>query len=333
MGGLKLIIQIPCLNEEATLPATVADLPREVEGFDQVEFLVIDDGSRDRTVEVARELGVDHVAVMPGNRGLAAAFSAGLEVALARGADVIVNTDGDNQYYGPDIAKLVKPIIEGRADMVIGDRQTADIPHFSFLKKRLQAVGSFVVRRFTVAPVPDATSGFRAFTRDAAARLNIFSSFSYTLESIIQASRKGLRICSVPIRTNGVTRQSRLMRNTCDFVIQSGTTIFRFSILYKPLRFFVYVGSAIFLSGSVLCLRFLYYLATGAGSGHVQSLILAAILLIMGFTTLTLGVIADLIAVNRRLLEEQNYHLKFRARPEADAAITGFSGATVLRGK
>jgi glycosyltransferase involved in cell wall biosynthesis len=307
---VKLIIQIPCLNEEATLPRTVADLPREVEGFDSVEILVIDDGSTDRTAEVARELGVRHVVSLPGNKGLARAFSEGLDAALRLGADVIVNTDGDNQYRGEDVPKLTEPILAGQADIVIGDRQTAQIPHFSRGKKLLQRLGSWVVRRFTGAKVPDATSGFRAYSREAALRMNILSTYSYTLESIIQAARKGLRITSVPIRTNEKTRESRLMRSTSQFVVRSAGTILRISVFYKPFRFFLYLGSALFLAGSAIGIRFLVFYLSGQGGGHIQSLILAAILLLMGFMCFVLAVVADLISVNRRLQEEVLYRLR-----------------------
>jgi len=307
---MKLIIQIPCLNEEGTLPAVIRDLPDRVEGIDSVEYLVIDDGSTDRTVEVAKEIGVHHVASLPGNKGLARAFSAGLEVALRLGADVIVNTDGDNQYRGEDVERLVEPVVAGRADIVIGDRETASIAHFSWLKKRLQALGSLVVRRFSNTAVPDATSGFRAWSREAALHMNILSPFSYTLESIIQGATKGFRIESVPIRTNEKTRESRLMRSTSEFVLRSATTILRISVFYRPFRFFFFIGLVALLAGSAIGARFLWFFLTGEGEGHVQSLILTAVLLLMGFTTFVLAVVADLVSVNRRLQEDILYRVK-----------------------
>jgi len=307
---MKLIIQIPCLNEEATLPAVIRDLPDRVEGFETVEYLVIDDGSTDRTIETAKELGVHHVAALPGNKGLARAFSAGLEVALRLGADVIVNTDGDNQYRGEDVSRLVQPIVAGRADIVIGDRDTQNVAHFSRLKKRLQALGSFVVRRFSGTTVPDATSGFRAWSREAALHMNILSPFSYTLESIIQAATKGFRILSVPIRTNEKTRESRLMRSTSEFVFRSATTILRISVFYKPFRFFFLLGAVAMLAGLALGSRFLYFLFSGSGEGHIQSLILTSVLLMLGFTTFVLAVLADLVSVNRRLQEDILYRVR-----------------------
>jgi len=306
----KLIIQIPCLNEESTLPQVIADLPDSVPGFDTVEYLVVDDGSTDRTVEVAKEIGVHHVASLPGNKGLARAFSSGLEVALRLGADVIVNTDGDNQYRGADVARLTEPILAGDADIVIGDRDTASIAHFSRSKKRLQSLGSFVVRRFSGTSVPDATSGFRAWSREAALHMNILSPFSYTLESIIQAATKGLRIVSVPVGTNEKTRESRLMKSTTEFVLRSAATILRISVFYKPFRFFLILGTAAFLAGAAIGIRFLYFFLTGSGDGHIQSLILAAVLILMGFTTFVLAVLADLVSVNRRLGEDLLYRVR-----------------------
>jgi glycosyltransferase involved in cell wall biosynthesis len=326
---MKLIIQIPCLNEEGTLPDVIRDLPDRVEGFDSVEYLVIDDGSTDRTVEVAKEIGVHHVAKLPGNKGLARAFSAGLEIALRLGADVVVNTDGDNQYRGEDVARLVGPIVEGRADIVIGDRETASIAHFSWLKKRLQALGSLVVRRFSNTTVPDATSGFRAWSREAALHMNILSPFSYTLESIIQAATKGFRIESVPIRTNAKTRESRLMRSTSQFVFRSAATILRISVFYRPLRFFFYLGLVAMLAGSALGVRFLWFFVTGEGEGHVQSLILTAVLLLMGFTTFVLAVVADLVSVNRRLQEDILYRVKRMELVNPESVVGEVRGISV----
>jgi glycosyltransferase involved in cell wall biosynthesis len=317
---MKLIIQIPCLNEEGTLPSVIRDLPDEVPGFDTVEYLVVDDGSTDRTVSVAKEIGVHHVASLPGNKGLARAFSAGMEVALRLGADVVVNTDGDNQYRGEDVARLVAPILAGEADIVIGDRETKNIDHFSWTKKRLQAFGSWVVRRFSGTRVPDATSGFRAYSREVALNTNILSPFSYTLESIIQAASKGFRIASVPIRTNPKTRESRLMRSTLEFVTRSAATILRIWVFYRPFRFFFRIGLTAFLAGALLGIRFLWFLLADGGQGHVQSLILAAVLLLMGFTTFVLGVVADLIAVNRRLQEDVLYRTR-RLELEAESPV------------
>ncbi|MEN8149678.1 MAG: glycosyltransferase family 2 protein, partial [Planctomycetota bacterium] len=329
-----LIIQIPCLNEEATLPAVIRDLPDAVEGFDVVETLVVDDGSTDRTVAVAKECGVHHVASLPGNKGLARAFSSGLEVALRLGADVVVNTDGDNQYRGDDVVKLTRPILDGRADIVIGDRDTKSIGHFSWTKKRLQSLGSLVVRRFSGTRVPDATSGFRAITREAALHLNILSPFTYTLESIIQGGTKGFRIESVPIRTNEKTRESRLMKSTAGFVLRSASTILRISALYKPFRFFCGLGVAALLGGTLLGLRFLWFFLHGDGDGHVQSLILAAVLLLMGFVTIVLAVLADLVAVNRRLSEDVLYRLRRMELDSGDGPAHEVRGVRVWsRGK
>lgn len=301
---MKLIIQIPCHNEASTLPVTVAELPRTVEGCDEVEILVIDDGSTDETAEVARRIGVDHVVRLGQHRGLAAAFRAGLEEAIRRGADVIVNTDGDNQYCGADIPRLVRPILEGRADLVIGARPIDSIQHFSFLKKRLQRLGTWVVRQVSHTDVQDAASGFRALSREAAVRLNVFSSYTYTLETIIQAGLSNMRVVSVPIRTNAPLRESRLIRSIPSYVYRSILTMLRIFVLYKPLRFFVWVGGLVFSAGLLLGLRFVYYWALGQGSGKIQSLILAAVLLLMGFQLGIAGLLSDLIATNRRILEE-----------------------------
>ena len=254
---MKLIIQIPCLNEEEQLPATLADLPRAVPGFDEVEWLIIDDGSTDRTVEVAREHGVDHIVRLTNNKGLAAAFQARLDAALKLGADVIVNTDADNQYSGHDIPKLVAPIVEGNADMVVGDREIDTIAHFSPLKKRLQRLGSWVVRQASDTDVPDTTSGFRAYNREAAIQMAVVSKYTYTLETIIQAGKKNLAIEPIPIKTNPVTRPSRLMRGTYDYIKKQGATIVRIYAMYEPLKVFTYIGTVCFLAGFLISLRFL----------------------------------------------------------------------------
>jgi len=307
---LKLIIQIPCLNEAETLPRTVQDLPRKVEGFDEVEILVIDDGSTDETSQVARDCGVDHVVRLPSNRGLAHAFSVGLEESLKLGADVIVNTDGDNQYCGHCVEKIVAPIREWRAEFVVGDRQIESIKHFSVMKKFLQRLGSRVVRWASGTVIPDATSGFRAFSRSAAMKLTIYSSYSYTLETIIQAGKKGIAVASVKIDTNERLRESRLIRNVPQYVLRSSVTILRILLMYEALRIFSILGIVLFGGGLIIGVRFLYYYLLGEGSGHVQSLILAAILFILGFQTLLLGLLADLSAKNRKLNEDAVYGLK-----------------------
>ena len=302
---MKLIVQIPCLNEEETLPATVADIPREVPGIDEVEVLVIDDGSDDRTSEVARELGVDHIVTFPKNRGLGHAFKTGFDTCLKLGADIIVNTDGDNQYCGADIAALVQPILEKRAHIVIGDRQTGGIDHFSFFKRWLQGVGSRVISRLADVEVPDVASGFRAFSRDAALHLSMFTDFDHTAEHVIQAGQGRLAIEIVPIRTNPKTRESRLFANPGEFVFKSGMISLRTYARYKALRIFSAFGVAVFAVGTLIGLRFLYFFFfTDEGERHIQSLILAAILLLAGFQMFLTGIVADLIATNRALLED-----------------------------
>jgi glycosyltransferase involved in cell wall biosynthesis len=298
---MKLIIQIPCLNEEQTLPLTLADLPREVAGFDTVEWLVIDDGSTDRTVEVARAHGVDHVVRLTNNKGLAAAFQAGLDACLKLGADVIVNTDADNQYYGGDIAKLVAPIVAGRADMVIGDRETDTIEHFSPLKKWLQRFGSAVVRRASGTNVPDTTSGFRAYNREAALQMQVVSKFTYTLETIIQAGKMLVAVDHVPIRTNPQTRDSRLFPSMWAYVRRNATSIFRIYTLYEPLRAFMAAAAVAAAVGVVIWARFLYFFFSGEGEGHIQSLILGSTLFIVAVQLVALGVLGDILAGSRVL--------------------------------
>jgi len=307
---MKLIIQIPCYNEEKTLPATVADLPRTVAGFDQVEYLVIDDGSADGTSRLAAELGVHHVLTLPRNRGLAHAFSAGLDRALREGADVVVNTDGDNQYCGSDIPRLVRPIIDGEADIVIGARPIEEIADFSLVKKKLQRLGTRVVGALASVKVDDATSGFRAFSREAAKRLLVTSRFTYTLDVIFQAPAKGLLIASTPIRTNAQTRPSRLFRSIPHYIFKSLGTIGCMFAVYKPFLFFSLIGVALFVPGFALGLRFLYFYAHGHGTGHVQSLILAAVLLMTGFQVFLTGVLSHLQATNRRIMEEVLFRLR-----------------------
>jgi glycosyltransferase involved in cell wall biosynthesis len=281
----------------------VADIPRRIDGVDSVEVLIIDDGSTDRTADVARAAGVDHYVRHPRNRGLARTFRTGIDACLSLGADIIVNTDGDNQYAGADIPQLIRPILDRQADIVVGDRQTARLDHFSPLKKRLQAMGSWVVRQLSATTVPDAVSGFRAISRDAAFQLNILSNFSYTIEMLISAGRRGMAIASVPVRTNRTDRPSRLFRSIPRFMARSGTTILRMFAMYKPLRIFLLMGLALSIAGAIPVLRFLYFWAIGDGAGHVQSLILGGVLLVIGFMTLLIGLVADLISFNRQLLE------------------------------
>jgi glycosyltransferase involved in cell wall biosynthesis len=300
---MKLIIQIPCFNEEHTLPQTIADLPRQIEGIDEIETLIIDDGSTDRTIEVAKELGVDHIIRNKINVGLARTFRKGLEECLKLGADIIVNTDGDNQYCGGDIPKLVEPIINGTAELVIGDRQTSKIPHFSFVKKILQWMGSATVRKLSGTNVPDAVSGFRAFSREAAIRLNIISPFSYTIETVIQAGKKHMAIASVPVRTNTKTRDSRLFKSIPKFIERQLSSMLRMYLMYQPLRFFIYLAMVFSLIGLAPIVRFILFYYQGDGSGHIQSLILGGVFLLMGFITFVMAILADLLNFNRQLLE------------------------------
>lgn len=307
---MKLIIQIPCYNEEDSLPVTLSQLPRVVDGFDEVEWLVVDDGSTDKTVDVARSLGVDHIVKITKNSGLAKAFMAGIRACLKHGADVIVNTDADNQYHAGDIPKLVAPILEGRAEIVIGARPIDSIDHFSWTKKILQKLGSWVVRLASGTTIPDAPSGFRAISGSAAKNLNIFSHYTYTLEMIIQAGQKGISIVSVPVRTNPDLRPSRLMRSMPQYILRSLLTIIRIFVTYRPFRFFFVIGSTMMTLGMLLGFRFLYYyIIVGKHVGMIQSLILASILIGMGFQTITLALVADLLSVNRRLLERINKNL------------------------
>jgi len=281
-----------------------------VEGFDKVEWLIIDDGSKDNTVEVAKTHGVDHIVKITKNQGLAKGFMAGLDACLKLGADVIVNTDADNQYSAEDIPKLVKPILEGKADIVVGARPIEEIEHFSTVKKLLQKMGSWVVRLASKTDIPDAPSGFRAISRDAAMKLNVFNEYTYTLETIIQAGQKNMAIISVPVRVNSNLRPSRLIRNILFYILKSLITIMRIFVVYKPFRFFFTIGVLLFAIGFLIGLRFLYFYFTSGGSGHLQSLILAAILLGMGFQTMLVAFLADLQAVNRRLMEEVQYRLR-----------------------
>jgi len=308
--AVKLIIQIPCYNEETTLPETIAALPREIPGVATIEYLVIDDGSTDRTVEVARALGVQHIVSLARNQGLANAFVEGLQASVQAGADIIVNTDADNQYHGGDVARLVAPILAGEADIVVGDRGVGQHPYFAPWKRWLQRLGSWVVSQAAGTKIPDATSGFRALTRDAALHTLVLSHYSYTLETLIQAGSRRMAVAHVPIRVNPQTRPSRLMKSIGHFVTNSAATIIRAYTMYRPLRVFLFVGVLLTLGGLVLGLRFLYFYAQGYGSGHVQSLILMAVLLLMGFQTMLIGLLADLVGFNRRIQEETLYRLR-----------------------
>ena len=300
---MKLIVQIPCHNEEETLPQTVDDIPYEIEGLDSVEILIVDDGCTDRTVEVAYEIGVHHIVRNRTRMGLAGAFRTGLDACLHHGADIIVNTDGDNQYAGQDIPKLIRPILDGEADIVIGDRRPQTIAHFSSTKKWLQSIGSFVIRKFSGVDVPDAVSGFRAISRSAALQLNIVSPFSYTIEMLIQAGKKRMAVTSVPVATNPKTRESRLFKSIPRFLERSVTTLMRMYTMYRPLRVFVLIGCMLSIMGAVPIVRFLVFYFTDGGAGHIQSLVIGGALLIIGFMTFLIGLVADLIGHNRQLIE------------------------------
>ncbi len=300
---MKLIIQIPCFNEEATLPATLADLPRQVAGFDEVEWLIIDDGSADRTVDVARANGVDHIVRLTNNKGLAYAFQAGLDACLKLGADVIVNTDGDNQYYGGDIPKLVAPVVRGDADMVVGDREVQNIEHFSPLKKSLQRLGSWVVRQASSTEVPDTTSGFRAYNREAAMSLVVVSRFTYTLETIIQAGKQFIAVDHVPIRTNPKTRESRLFPSMWSYVRRNALSIFRIYARYEPLRVFMSAAAIVGFIALIVWGRYAYFYIQGDGAGHVQSLILGAVLFNAAMVLAALGILGDLLSANSTMLQ------------------------------
>lgn len=308
---MKLVIQIPCFNEAETLPRTLEALPRTLPGIDQIKVLVIDDGSTDGTAELAESLGVEHVVRLHRNHGLTKAFLTGLEAALRLDADIIVNTDGDNQYRGEDVGCLVAPILAGQADIVVGDRGVASLAHFSPLKRALQRFGSWVVQQAAGIQVPDATSGFRALTRDAALRTLILSKYSYTLESLIQAGASQMAITYVPVRTNPQTRPSRLMRSLPEYLTQSSIIILRTYGLYRPLRIFMPLGMVMITAGVLIGLRFLYFFITRAGAaGNLQSLILAAILSIVGFQVCLIGLVADLIRFNRKIMEETLYRIR-----------------------
>lgn len=301
---MKLIIQVPCYNEAETLEVALNDLPKHIDGIDEIEYLIINDGSKDNTVEVARNWGVHYIVNFKQNKGLAKGFMAGMDACLRNGADIIVNTDADNQYCGEDIEKLVRPILSGEADMVIGERPIDQTEHFSPLKKKLQHLGSWVVRKASKTDIPDAPSGFRAYSREAALSLNVVNEYTYTLETIVQAGRNKVALTSVPIRTNAELRPSRLFSSMFGYVKKSMLTIIRAYLMYRPLMFFTTVGSIIALVGIILGVRFLVFFAQGAGAGHIQSLILASMLIMMGMMTGVVGLLADVISANRKILED-----------------------------
>lgn len=307
---MKLIIQIPCYNEEETLHIALNELPKKIEGIDEIEYLIINDGSKDNTVQVAKEWGINYVVNFRQNKGLAKGFMAGLDACLRNGADIIVNTDADNQYCADDIEKLVRPIIDEKYDIVIGERPINETKHFSFVKKKLQRLGSWVVRKASKTDIPDAPSGFRAYSREAALRMNVVNEYTYTLETIIQAGREKIAMTSVPIRTNEELRKSRLFKSMFGYVKKSMGTIIRAFIMYKPLRFFTILGLIPFLCGIGIGIRFLVYYFQGVGNGHIQSLILAAVLLLIGWQTIIIGLQADLIAANRKLLQDIQYRIR-----------------------
>lgn len=307
---MKLIIQIPCYNEAETLEIALNDLPKHIEGIDEIEYLIINDGSKDNTVEVAKNWGVNYVVNFKQNKGLAKGFMAGLDACLRNGADIIVNTDADNQYVGEDIEKLVRPILNGEADMVIGERPIDQTEHFSPLKKKLQHLGSWVVRKASRTDIPDAPSGFRAYSREAALRMNVINEYTYTLETIVQAGRNKIPLKSVPIRTNGELRPSRLFNSMFGYIKKSMLTIIRAFLMYRPLMFFSILGGIMSLVGVLIGVRFLVYLFAGAGAGHIQSLILASMMIILGVMTIIVGLQGDIIAANRKLLEDIQYHVR-----------------------
>jgi glycosyltransferase involved in cell wall biosynthesis len=316
----KLIVQIPCYNEAATLPEALAALPREIPGIDRIEILIIDDGSKDATVQVARDAGVHHIVSFRRNLGLAAAFSAGLQESLRQGADIIVNTDADNQYEAKDIPSLIEPLLAGRADIVVGNRQVMSLQHFSPVKKRLQLLGSWVIAQASGLETLDATSGFRAMTRDAALRTFVLSGYSYTVETLIQAGASRMTVEYVPIRVNANTRPSRLMRSIPQYIRKSAVTILRAYTMYRPLRVFLAIGGGLILLGTVPGIRFLYLYSIGHRIGHVQSLILAAILIIVGFQVCMIGLLADLLSCNRKLIEELIYRVRKSEPPPSPEA-------------
>ena len=322
---MKLIIQIPCLNEAKTLTIALDALPKHIEGIDEIEYLIINDGSQDDTVKVAKEWGVNYVVNFPCNKGLARGFMAGIDACIRNGADIIVNTDADNQYCGEDIEKLVRPILDGRAEIVIGERPIDDIDDFSPLKKKLQHLGSYVVRLASATDIPDAPSGFRAFSKDAAMHLNVVNQYTYTLETIVQAGRNRMAITSVPVRTNPELRKSRLFHSMGSYIKKSMLTIIRAFLMYRPLTFFSVCGLIPFTIGLVYVIRFLIFFARGNGAGHTQSLVFATMLIIIGFMTFILGLQADIIAANRKILEDVQYRVRRMEAAEAERENAGKS--------
>jgi len=308
--GLTLIVQIPCWNEEKTLAQTVRDIPKTIPGIAKVEILVIDDGSTDHTVEMAKNCGVEHIVKLINHKGLAKAFVAGLDASLKFGADIIVNTDADNQYRGEDIPKLIGPVLKAEADMVVGQRDMSSIKDFSFIKKHLQKLGSWVVGQVSGTKVLDATCGFRAYSKEAALRLNVISDYTYTLETIIQAGKKGIPLAFVPIGRNRDRRKSRLISSIPNYILRSAATMVRIYSIYEPLKTFSLIGGLLFSAGLLIGVRFLYFYFTAGSSGHIQSLILTAVLLIVGFQIAIIGLAADLIGTNRRLTEDYLYRVK-----------------------
>lgn len=307
---MKLIIQIPCYNEAETLEIALNDLPKKIEGIDEIEYLIIDDGCTDDTVNVAKNWGVHHVVSFAQNKGLAKGFMAGLDACLRNGADIIVNTDADNQYCAEDIPKLIQPILEHKADIVIGERPIDDTEHFSWIKKKLQHFGSWAVRKASKTDIPDAPSGFRAFSREAAMRINVINDYTYTLETIVQAGRNKIPITSVPVKTNPELRESRLFHSIWGYVKKSILTILRALMMYKPLYCFTIVAIVPSLIGAAISIRFMVYYLVGGGGGHTQSLMLACTLLIIGFITFVIGMLADVISANRKILEDVQYRVK-----------------------
>ncbi len=307
---MKLVIQIPCYNEAATLEVTLNDLPKHIDGIDTIEYLIINDGSSDATERVAREWGVDYIVHHKRNLGLAKGFLHGIDLALRKGADIIVNTDADNQYCGEDIEKLVRPILEKRADIVVGERPIEENEEFSWTKKKLQRFGSWVVRLASKTDIPDAPSGFRAYSRNAAMRMNVNNEYTYTLETLVQAGRNKMAIMSVPVRTNPELRKSRLMNSTWGYIKKSGLTILRALLMYRPLMVFSVISGVFLLAGGILGCRFLWLYANGGGGGHIQSLILTMLLIVIGVQSLMLGFQADVISANRKLLEDIQLRIK-----------------------
>lgn len=303
---MKLIIQIPCYNEEKTLHIAINDLPKKIDGIDEIEILIINDGSSDKTVEIAKKIGVNHIVHFKRNKGLAYGFMAGLDACLHLGADIIVNTDADNQYCGEDIKKMVKPIVDGKTDIVIGERPIDDTKHFSWLKKQFQHIGSFVVRKASNSTIPDAPSGFRAYSRDAALRLNVINQYTYTLETIIQAGHQKIAMMSIPIKTNAELRKSRLFKSMWGYIKRSAGVIIRSFIMYRPISFFGTIETILFIAGLLLGIRFMIL----GFQGHVQSLILASILMLLGVQTIFMGLQADIIAANRKILEDIQYRIR-----------------------